>query len=204
LNPNVIFQRLWNFRFILWHVNWWFGILFAICWFTICLPSNTHLNVQLLDWKGGQTSLFDWFCMVWVIVMIIGTIGTIIPTKHFYGKDHMCLWKTFGKKIKNAWHITYTKYGWGGFLLMGTLYPFVGASFCACSTPLGFHITLLAFQELTHMCMCYVHNLDWHFVCAPMLHLGIHTKSTFEKKYFIGFWIWIDCDLGIWPMFINL
>jgi hypothetical protein len=47
--------------------------------------------------------------MVWVIMMIIGTIGIIIPTKHTYGNDHMCLCKTFEKqKMHGTSH--YTKY----------------------------------------------------------------------------------------------
>jgi len=141
--------------------------------------------VQLLDWKGGQTSLFDWSCMVWVVVMIIKTIGTIIPTKHSYGKDHMCLWKRFEKQKKMHGTSHYTKYGWGGFLLMGSLYPFVGASFCACFIPLGFlhhlarlprthtHVHVLCMQFRSTFCLC------------PLLHLrSPHQIHIWKRKFY--------------------
>jgi hypothetical protein len=38
----------------------------------------------------------------------------------------------------------------------------------------------------------------------PCFTLEFHTKSTFEKKDFVGLWTWIDSDLGIQPMLINL
>jgi hypothetical protein len=123
----------------------------------------------LIDWKGKWTSSFDKSCIVWVIVIIIGTISTFILTKHTYCKV-ICLCERH-LKIKTMEHcIIYTKYAQGGFLLMGYWYPFMGVSFCVCSTPLRFPHHLVIFKELRHMCMCYVHNLDWHFICAPMVH----------------------------------
>jgi hypothetical protein len=68
--------------------------------------------------------------MGWVIVMIIGTIGTFIPTKHTCDNDHMCLWKMFEKQKGKHGTSHYTKYALGGFLLMGYWDHFVGASIC--------------------------------------------------------------------------
>jgi hypothetical protein len=137
-------------------VSWWFRISFAICWFIICLPSNTHLNVQSLDWKGGQTSSFDWSCMVWVIVMIIKTIGTSYLQNIFIVKI-ICVCEEHLKSKRKcmAHHIIPSMakvvfYWWGLYILLwGQVFAHVPLSW-------GFHITSLVFQELTHMCMCYV------------------------------------------------
>jgi hypothetical protein len=60
----------------------------------------------------------------------------------------------------------YTKYGGGGLLLMGYLYPFARASFCACSIPLEFlhhlicllrthtHVHVLCMQFRLTFCLC--------------------------------------------------
>jgi hypothetical protein len=159
------------------------------------------LCVQLLDWKGGQTSSFDQSCMVWVIGMIIGTISTSILTKHTYGKDNMCLWKTFKNQKHGTLH--YTKYAQGCFLLMGFLYLFVRAIFVCVPFHWGFHITLFTFQEFRHMCMCYVHNLVWHFIFTLMF----HPMNPHQIQIWKGGFCWaldlIDCDLGIQPMLIH-
>jgi hypothetical protein len=127
--------------------------------------------------------------MVWVIVLIIKTISMIIPTKHTYGKDHMCLWRTFEKKKKMHGTSHYIKYSWGNSLLMGYLCSFVGAIFFVCSIPLGFshHLTPLP-RTHTHTCVCamYAISIDILFV-LPCLTSGVHTKSTFEKGDLLGF-----------------
>ncbi len=96
------------------------------------------------------------------------------------------------KKMHGTSH--YTKYGGGGSLLMRSLYPFLRACFCVCSIPLGFHITLLAFQKLTDTCMCYVHNLDWYFICVPMLHpLSPHQIHIWKREFYWALnlnWLW--------------
>jgi hypothetical protein len=53
--------------------------------------------------------------MVWVIVIIIMTIGTFVPTKHTNNKDHMCFKNTCKENCIIA--SCYTKYGFGDFLL---------------------------------------------------------------------------------------
>ncbi len=71
---------------------------------------------------------------------------------------------------------------------------FVGAS-CVC-VPFhwGFHITLFTFQEFRHMCMCYVHNLVWHFIFTPMSSPHEFTPNPHLKRGFLlGFgldWLW--------------
>ncbi len=98
------------------------------------------------------------------------------------------------RKIKMHGTSHYTKYGGGGSLLMRSLYPFVKACFCVCSIPLGFHITLLSFQKVTHTCMCYVHNFDWHFVCAPMPHpMSPHQIHIWKRGFYWALnlnWLW--------------
>jgi hypothetical protein len=154
---------------------------------------------------GGQTSLCDWSCMVWIIVMIIMTIGTIIPTKHSYGKDHMCLWRTFEKQKKMHGTSHYTNYGWGGSLLMGYLYLFAWASFCVCSIPLGFphHFTCLL-RTHTH-----VHVLSTQFqltfcLCPHASPYQSTPNPHLKKIKFIGLWTLINCDFWIRHMFISL
>jgi len=142
--------------------------------------------------------------MIWIIAMIIKTIDTFIHTKHTYGMGHMCLWRTFQyqKKMHGTSH--YTKYGQGGFLLMGSLYPFVGQFFYIFHS-IRVSTSLHLPSKNSHTCACAMYTIliDTLFV-PPCITLGLHTKSTFEKKDFIGLWTWIDCDLGIRCMFINL
>jgi hypothetical protein len=97
----------------------------------------------------------------------------------------------------------YTKYAQGCFFLMDFLYLFVGAIFVCVPFHWGFHITSFTFQEFRHMCMCYVHNLVWHFIFTHMS----HPMSPHQIHIWKGGLCWaldlIDCDLGIQPMLIH-
>lgn len=108
------------------------------------------------------------------------------------------------KSLNKTKSSCYTKYGLGGFLLMGLWYPFVRPTSCECSTPLGFP------HHLIHLPRTRTHV---HVVCKqfqwmpclppPCLTLGIHAKSMFENWDFVEFWTCINYDLGIQPMFIR-
>ncbi len=155
---------------------------------------HIELCVQSLDWKSRQTSLFDQSCMVWVIVLIIKTIGTIILTKHTYGKDHMCLWRTFEKKKKMHGMSNYTKYGWGGSLLMGYLYSFAGANFCVFHSTRVFtsphspsknsqtHVHVLCTQYQLTLCLCSHASLQ-ESTPNPHLKKGIYWALAWN-------WLW--------------
>ncbi len=142
--------------------------------------------------------------MVWINAMIIETIGIIIPTKHTYGKDDVCLWRTFEKQKKMHGTSHYTEYAWSGFFLMGFLYPFVGTCFVHVPLHWSFHITSITFQKLTHMCMCYVHNLDRHLVCAPMLHPGSpHQIHIWKKRFYWALdlnWLWFGSSTHVYEL----
>jgi hypothetical protein len=51
------------------------------------------------------------------------------------------------------------------------------------------------------MSMGDVCGFNCHLILASMLKPSIHTKSTFEKGEFAKFWISMDWDNGIRPMF---
>jgi hypothetical protein len=70
------------------------------------------------------------------------------------------------------------------FFIDGVFTSFCGGKFKCVPLHWGFHITLLAFQELTHN--IYVISINTLFV-PPCPILRIHTKSTFEKGDLLGF-----------------
>ncbi len=64
----------------------------------------------------------------------------------------------------------------------------------------GFHIILFTFQKLTHTCMCYVCNLDWHFICAPMpCPRSPHQIHIWKRGFYYALhlkWMWFGPRLG--------
>jgi hypothetical protein len=122
--------------------------------------------------------------MVWVIVVIIRTIGTIIATKHTYVKI-ICVYEGHLKRKRKCMeHHFIPSMVKVVFLLMGFLHPFVWASFCV------FHSTRVSTSphspsktSHTYACAIYTIPINTLFM-PPRLTLGIHTKSTFEKKGF--------------------
>jgi len=90
-NPNSFsfhYLHLWACSWILWRA---WGCV-SLC---VGIDRKTNASRLMLTW---------WSMEKWNVTLVLKTL--IIPTKHYYGKDHMCSWKTFEKQEKKTWNIT--------------------------------------------------------------------------------------------------
>jgi len=127
--------------------------------------------------------------MVWIIVMIIGTISTFIFIKYIYGKNHMCLWRTFENQKHGTLH--YTKYAWGDFLLMGVLISFCESKFLRVFHSTRVFASLYSPSKNLDTCPCPTYTILINTLFAHP-HAS-HQESTpnigflFLKKDLLGF-----------------
>ncbi len=163
-----------------------------------------HGVVCTIFWLKRQPNIFIWSILHGLGHLMIIKTSTIILTKDIHVKIiYVCEGNLKNKRKWMEHHTIPTVIE--VVLLMGFLYPFEGVSYLCMfhSTWVSTSFHLLSKNSHTCACAMYAILIDILFV-PPCFTLEFHTKSTFEKKDFVGLLTWIDCDLGIQPMLINL
>jgi hypothetical protein len=150
------------------------------------IPS--HGVMCIIVWLKRRPNIFTW-----LISRGLGHYNdhwdhrhAFVPTKHTNNRHHTCFKSTCQKNKTRV--SCYTKYGFGDFLLMGLLYPFVGLTSCVCSTSL-----CSPSKNLRHKCMWYVGNVNQFLVCPPHASLESPHHVHVWKGDFVGLdlhWLW--------------
>ncbi len=155
--------------------------------------ASPHWVVCIIAWLKRWPNILVWLILhgLGQIAMIIETIGTIISTKHLYGKDHMCFVKYIWKTNENAWNITLYQVWPRWLFINGVSYPFVRASFCACLSSVGFPHHFVRLPR-THTHMHVLCMQPWLTFClCPVPYFGSPQQIHIWKK---GFYCTLDLN----------
>jgi hypothetical protein len=162
--------------------------------------------VKPFDGKVGQTIVFDRPHVVGVFVVVLQPITTFIPTKHNF--------HSIKSKDTRATNPTTCKNDqWKGYIFFETIpsmfkvifyrqffYILKGQILGGVPFDHNLHIPSFTLQNLeTQAWGMYAISITALF-WPPCRNPSFHTKSTFKKGDFDGFWILMDWDNGGHPM----
>jgi len=172
------------------------------------ISTTSKSCVKPLDGKVGQITALDWPHLVGVIAMVFWPITTFIPTKlSFHSIKSKDIRMINPKTCKNdQWK------GFKGFETIPSMFEAIlyhwffyillkGNFFGDVPFNHNSHIPSFTLQKFKDMSMGDVCSLIATLFWPPCLNPSFHTKSTFEKGDFARFWISMDWDNGVWPMF---
>jgi len=156
--------------------------------------ASPHWVVCTIAWLKRWPNIFVWLILhgLGQVAMIFKTIGTIIFTKHTYGKDNMCFVKDIWKVNENAWNITLHQVWQRWLFINGVLISFCGGKFLCMFMSNGVSTSFCSPSKKshTHACVMYAISIDILFV-PPMPCLGSPHQIHIWKR---GFYYVLDLN----------
>ncbi len=163
--------------------------------------------VKSLNGNVGQTTAFDWLNVVRVFTMVFQPITTFIPIKQSFHSI-----KSKDTKATNPRTCKHDQ--WIGFIGFETIPSMSKLIFYHHFFNILLRGKILEMFHSTAICISpcwpYKNSKTWAWgmfavsiatlFWSPCQNPSFHTKSTFKKGDFAGFWISMDWDNGIHPM----